>query len=172
MRKLLPIIMLIIGVGGGVGAGILLAPPSMDSMDMTSDAGHEEMDMHAEEEMEPEEDANAAPGEPSTNEYIKINNQFIIPVMDREELASMVVVSLSLETKPGLATLVHSYEPKLRDVFLRVLFDHANMGGFRGAFTRSELLDPLRTSLREEGRRYLGKDLVDVLILEITRQDI
>jgi len=81
-------------------------------------------------------------------------------------------MSLTLEAKPGMSGKVHSFEPKLRDAFLQIRFDHANMGGFRGAFTRSEVLDPLRTALREEGRRYLGNDLVDVLILEITRQDV
>ena len=48
-------------------------------------------------------------------------------------------------------------EPKLRDVFLQVLFDHANMGGFRGAFTRSDVLEPLRTALREAAQKHLGK---------------
>ncbi|WP_420004682.1 flagellar basal body-associated protein FliL [Arenibacterium sp. LLYu02] len=175
MRKLLPIIMLILGVGGGIGAGILLAPAPEAPMEHAAAEGedpaasHAQEDAHAAPEAEEEHvtDEHAIP-----NEFIKINNQFIIPVMEREQLSSMVVVSLSLEMKPGMAAKVHSYEPKIRDVFLRILFDHANMGGFRGAFTRSEILDPLRTALREEGRRYLGKDLVDVLILEITRQDV
>ncbi len=172
MRKLLPIIMLILGVGGGIGAGIMLAPAPEETMDHAAAEGAEG-DAHAAEEAHAEEEEDHAEADPETpNEFIKINNQFIIPVMEREQLTSMVVVSLSLEMKPGMAAKVHSYEPKIRDVFLRILFDHANMGGFRGAFTRSEILDPLRTALREEGKRYLGKDLIDVLILEITRQDV
>ena len=174
MRKLLPILMLILGLGGGIGAGIMLAP--MPEVDLSSSEMGDSAD-HGEDPAEPvddhaAEDASASDEEAQPNEFIKLNNQFIIPVMDREKLTSMVVVSLSLETKPGLAGKVHSYEPKLRDVFLRILFDHANMGGFRGAFTRSEVLDPLRSALKEEARRYLGRDLVDVLILEITRQDV
>jgi hypothetical protein len=174
MSKLLPVIMLIIGLGGGIGAGIMLAPaPEEPITPASSDA---EADENATKEAgtdtdDASDDHDAASDAPA-NEFIKINNQFVIPVVERDQLASMVVVSLSLETKPGMASKVHAFEPKLRDVFLRVLFDHANMGGFRGAFTRSEVLDPLRTSLREEARRFLGKDLVDVLILEITRQDV
>ena len=172
MSKLLPILMLVIGIGGGIGAGIMLAPPAedietIDGMDgeVSSDTPEMAADDHADE-------TEAAQDDTIPNEFIKISNQFVIPVVEREQLTSMVVVSLSLETKPGMAGKVHSFEPKLRDVFLRVLFDHANMGGFRGAFTRSEVLDPLRTSLREEARRFLGSDLIDVLILEITRQDV
>ncbi|ABF65689.1 flagellar basal body-associated FliL family protein [Ruegeria sp. TM1040] len=169
MAKLLPILMLILGIGGGIGAGIMLAPaPEMtevaakgDEHDMATDEAGEDHS-EAEEEEDPTEQ----------NEFIKIKNQFVIPVVERDQMTAMVVLSLSLETKPGLSGKVHTYEPKLRDVFLRVLFDHANMGGFRGAFTRSEILDPLRTSLREEARRFLGKDVVDVLILDITRQDV
>lgn len=173
MRKLLPIIMLILGVGGGIGAGIMLAPAPEAPTELATEEGEDATVKPAEEETHAEDEDDHASDEAAIpNEFIKINNQFIIPVMEREQLTSMVVVSLSLEMKPGLASKVHSYEPKIRDVFLRILFDHANMGGFRGAFTRSEILDPLRTALREEGRRYLGKDLVDVLILEITRQDV
>jgi hypothetical protein len=84
----------------------------------------------------------------------------------------MVVISLSLEAKAGMSNQVYSMEPKLRDAFLQVLFDHANMGGFEGAFTRSDLLMPLRTALREAARRELGKGITDVLIMEIARQNV
>lgn len=170
MAKLLPIIMLLIGIGGGIGAGIMLAPAPEESEVAAAGEGHDASQEESAEEHAEEDTAGDENAEP--NEFIKINNQFVIPVVERDQMTAMVVLSLSLETKPGMSGKVHSFEPKLRDVFLRVLFDHANMGGFRGAFTRSEILDPLRTSLREEARRFLGSDLVDVLILEITRQDV
>ena len=175
MSKLLPILLLVIGLGGGIGAGIMLAPPpeEMDPAEAGEDSETgEETASQKEDSEDHEETADADVDETIPNDFIKISSQFVIPVVERDQLASLVVVSLSLETKPGMASKVHSFEPKLRDVMLRVLFDHANMGGFRGAFTRSEVLDPLRTSLREEGRRFLGSDLIDVLILEITRQDV
>jgi len=169
MAKLLPILMLILGIGGGIGAGIMLAPaPEMIEVAAKGD----QHDMATDEAVEDHSGAEEEEDPTQQNEFIKIKNQFVIPVVERDQMTAMVVLSLSLETKPGLSGKVHTYEPKLRDVFLRVLFDHANMGGFRGAFTRSEILDPLRTSLREEARRFLGKDVVDVLILDITRQDV
>jgi flagellar FliL protein len=59
----------------------------------------------------------------------------------------------------------------LRDSFLQVLFNHANLGGFEGEFTDSSNLDVLRNSLREIGRRDLGDGISDVLIMEVARQD-
>ncbi|WP_411351850.1 flagellar basal body-associated protein FliL [Leisingera aquaemixtae] len=158
LSKLLPVILLILGTAGGIGAGIMLMP-----------APEEE---HAAEPAEEAAEEIAEDGEENQREYIKINNQFVVPVVERDQLTSLVVVSLSLEAKQGIGEKVRTLEPKLRDVFLQVLFDHANMGGFRGAFTRSDVLEPLRTALREAAQKHIGKGVYDVLIMEISRQDV
>jgi len=46
------------------------------------------------------------------------------------------------------------------------------IGGFRGAFTCSDVLNPLRTALREAAQKELGKGVYDVLIVEISHQDL
>lgn len=163
LSKLLPVILLILGTGGGIGAGIMLMPaPEEHAAEGGEGAKPAE---EAEEEI-------AEISEENQPEYIKINNQFVVPVVERDQLTSLVVMSLSLETKKGTTEKVHMLEPKLRDAFLQVLFDHANMGGFRGAFTRSDVLEPLRTALREAAQKYVGKGVTDVLIMEISRQDV
>lgn len=118
LSKLLPVILLILGTGGGIGAGIMLAPAPepVESAEASKPAAPKP------EAKEPEELS-----EENQREYIKINNQFVVPVVERENLTSLVVMSLSLEAKKGTTEKVHAYEPKLRDVFLQVLFDHANM---------------------------------------------
>ncbi|MBY6056935.1 flagellar basal body-associated FliL family protein [Leisingera daeponensis] len=164
LSKLLPVILLILGTGGGIGAGIMLAPaPEETQVSAGAEAAHTPVAAVEDPAEESEEDL---------REYIKINNQFVVPVVDREQLTSLVVISLSLETAKGTSEKVRDYEPKLRDVFLQVLFDHANMGGFRGAFTRSDVLEPLRTALREAAQKQIGKGIYDVLIMEISRQDV
>jgi hypothetical protein len=163
IAKLLPVILLIVGTGVGIGAGLMLAPepePQVETAEAQQDAEAE----HTEEESDQ--------GKAEEREYNRLPNQFIVPVVERDELTSMVVITLSLETKAGMAEKIRLYEPKLRDVFLQVLFDHANMGGFRGAFTRSDVMTPLRTALREAAQQLLGKDVYDVLIMDITRQDV
>ncbi len=164
LSKLLPVILLIVGTAGGIGAGIVMAPAPEEHVEEGGGDPAEKGDDHHEEIAEDENKIEY--------HYIKIQNQFVVPVVEREELASLVVVSLSLETLPDMEAKVHAYEPKLRDEFLQVLFDHANMGGFRGAFTRSDMLEPLRTALRETAQKHLGQNIHDVLILEISRQDV
>lgn len=163
LSKLLPVILLVIGTGGGIGAGLMLMPAPEEHAETSESHGGEpaEAGSHAE-----------AEDEPAAFEYLKLNNQFVVPVVEKNEITSMVVISLSLEAKAGMGNQVYGMEPKLRDAFLQVLFDHANMGGFEGAFTRSDLLMPLRTALREAAQRELGKGIHDVLIMEIARQNV
>ena len=163
LSKLLPVILLIAGTGGGIGAGLMLMPPPEEQAATSESHGGEtpETEAHAGEEEEA-----------AVFEYLKLNNQFVVPVVEKNEITSMVVISLSLEANAGMGNDVYAMEPKLRDAFLQVLFDHANMGGFEGAFTRSDLLMPLRTALREAAQRELGKGIHDVLIMEIARQNV
>lgn len=164
ISKLLPVIFLLLGVGAGIGAGISLVPGSTSQANEhaaketpSAGVGIHDVDTHR---------AGA-----SETEYIRINNQFVIPVIQGERVSSLVVVSLSLEIQNGISDEIYAREPKLRDGFLRVMFDHANMGGFHGAFTSAERLDLLRSALRDVAQKELGPDVLDVLILDIVRQD-
>ena len=173
IAKLLPVILLIVGTAAGIGAGIMLTPsPEPKAEQAAGDMGDDIDHADGEEAEHAQEAGEDGLGPDPNREYIKIDNQFVIPVVERENLSSLVVIALSLEVKTGMSDKVHLYEPKLRDAFLQVLFDHANMGGFRGAFTRSDVLNPLRTALREAAQRELGKGVYDVLIVEISRQDV
>lgn len=153
LSKLMPLVFLVLGCAAGIGTGLVLAPDSDPGGRDAGTAQTEVADRAAE------------------TEYVKLNNQFVIPVVLDERIEALVVVSLSLETTLGIRETVYAREPKLRDAFLRVLFDHANMGGFSGAFTQAERLDPLRAALREVARQELGADVRDVLIVDIARQD-
>lgn len=165
MRKILPILLALIGLGAGVGAGVLLRPAHVDEALSGEPCGDVPKE-HATDEASGTE-------EPETPlyEYVKINNQFVIPVVSDGAVASLVILTLSLEVKTGTAQKVYSVEPKLRDAFLQVLFDHANTGGFNGAFTDSNNMDLLRNALFETARNILAEDVSDVLIADIIRQD-
>ncbi len=171
MKKLLPVLMLLIGTGAGVGAGVFLRPdPTPESVaDDAQEAHADDQDYQGEDKSEAaEKDGLPIEGK----EYVKLSNQFVVPIVDRDRIASMVVMTLSVETTEGQGQEVYDLEPKIRDVFLRVLFDYAAIGTFRGAFLNNENLDNVRTSLRDAARSNFGEDLIsDVLIFEIARQD-
>lgn len=149
IRKILPIVLILIGLGAGLGAGIFLRPTPEPSEEPVA------------EEVPPE----------LLPDYVKLSNQFIIPVVENGKVSAMVIMALSLEVKKGSTEAVYSIEPKLRDAFLQVLFDHANSGGFRGSFTDGSNLIMLRKALLEVAQSVMGDVVSDVLIADIARQD-
>ena len=89
-----------------------------------------------------------------------------------DRVRSLVVLSITLEVAAGTTAATYEREPRLRDEFLRVMFDHANMGGFDGAFTQADNLDLLRNALRQAADGALPHGTRDVLITDIARQDM
>lgn len=167
LKKLFPLILALVGTGAGVGAGLFMAPSDEDPQAVAAD-GHADK-ARAE---PPVADSHKDDGHGgSGNEYVKMNNQFVIPVMSAKRVEALVVASLSIEVSSGGSQAGYEREPKLRDVFLQVMFDHANIGGFEGAFTAGERMDILRSALLDAARSVLGADVKDVLITEIARQD-
>ncbi len=147
--KLFPILLVFVGLGAGLGAGIFLRP----------------VEEHAERAQKPQEDA------PATTEFVKLNNQFIVPVVEEGRVVSLVILSLSVEGALGSTEAIYAREPKLRDVLLQVMFDHANAGGFKGVFTDGANLIFLRQALLEAAQKTMGELVKDVLISDISRQD-
>ena len=150
MKLVLPLLFLLIGTGAGVGLGLALQP------------GPEETPSAEE----------APPPAADGSDFVRLNNQFVVPVVREDRVRSLVVLSLTLEVPAGMTAATYDREPRLRDEFLRVMFDHANMGGFDGAFTQAGNLDLLRNALRLAADAVLPHGTRDVLITDIARQDM
>ena len=168
MGKILPVLLLLIGVGGGIGAGIALKPKPAE-LEMANPCGDISHDM-AKQEMHDE--GLADDSDDQIREYVKLNSQFLVPVVAEDLVEALVVLSLSVEVETGQSERVYSVEPKLRDAFLQVLFDHANIGGFRGEFTNAKNLDLLRKALTEVAQNIAGDPVIGILITDIARQDV
>jgi flagellar protein FliL len=153
---LVPVIALAAGVGVGAGAALFLKP---------AEAPPEE------EAVEPEPTPFEPPVPGQTAEFAQLGNQFVVPVVRGGAVRALVLVSVTLEVSEGGSAAVHSLEPRLRDAFLQVLFDHANTGGFDDRFTQNDRMSLLRQGLREAAHRLLGPVLRDVLIVDIVRQE-
>jgi flagellar protein FliL len=166
LRLILPILLLLAGLGAGVGAGVLLRAPAPEET-----AEPENTETETEAEAETDTARPPEPGAPGQSEFVRLNNQFIVPIVRDGTVRSLVILSLSVEVDLGNTELVFSQEPRLRDSFLQVLFAHANAGGFDGGFTQAIAMDPLRVGLRDAATQVLGAIARDVLIIDITRQD-
>lgn len=159
LAKLLPLFLLLIGVAAGAGAGFMLKPaPETAHPEQSPETGYE----------------HATPGPEASiaTEIVKLNNQFVIPLVAKDRINALVVLSLSIETAAGRTSEVYDREPKLRDVLLQALFNHANMGGFDGEFTKARNMDVLRAALTDVASVVLGDAILGVLITEIARQDV
>lgn len=171
IKKLLPVICLVIGTGAGIGAGIFLG-----SGETKAEVEKTEKVEKAEKETKekPAKSKGKDKGKKGGGggfEYLKLTKQFVVPIVEDEEISALVTMSLSLEANSAITDTFYAIEPKLRDGFLQVLFDHANTGGFDGAFTHSDNLSTLRKSLLEVAKKDLGDDVSKVLIMSVSRQD-
>lgn len=151
MKKLLPVILALVGLLAGAGAGWSLRPGA-DRGPESGAASH------------------YAPA-PANTETLRLPGQFVVPILEEGRVRMMVVLSLALELAEGHTVSLQRQEARLRAVLLQVMFDHANIGGFEGVFTSGEALLLLRRTLREAARAELGPALHDVLITELLRQD-
>lgn len=167
MKKLLPVILALVGLCAGTGTGLALKKSNTEGKEVTCgpESSHDTSDDLAQlpNREEPEENEKF--------EYVKLNNQFIVPIVEDGKVGSLVVLALNLEVVPGYKEAVFALEPKLRNAFLLILFDHANAGGFKGTFTSSNNMTVLQNALREVARKTLGNSVSDVLITDVVRQD-
>lgn len=170
MGKLIPIFLAIAGLAAGAGAGYVLRPAPEPAADCTQQSDGCPAEAETQPTTEPKNPE--APADMSS-EFVKLNNQFVVPIVHHEKIDALVVLSLSLEVPDGERETVYNREPKLRDAILQVLFDHANSGGFDGAFTENQKMDILRRALLETAQKEMGDGNVsNVLITDIARQDM
>ena len=190
MKKLAPLLLALLGLGAGLGAGLMLKPapeaaqPPSACVAEPAEAGRGHGEARRARAARPPatSPAEADPFEPVAHAekktaaelaYVPMDKPFVVPVFAGEKVVAMVVVSLSVETETEAAPTVEAVKPRLRDSFLKVMFRHANSGGFDGSFT-SRPQDG-RPEVGAAGRRARGDGaetpVEEVLITEIARQD-
>lgn len=176
MKMLLPVIMIVVGLAAGMGAGHFLKPGEAEDH-MAAEAGAA---------CDPAKDAPCAeagggdyakpappPAAPEKEfDYVKLSKQFVVPVLTDQKVSALIVLSVSIEVELGFGDAVFRQEPKLRDLFLQVLFEHAHSGGFDGVFTANYVMSDLRDRLREVAVGQVGPAVNDVLITDIVRRDL
>jgi flagellar protein FliL len=179
MKKLLPVVIALLGLGAGVGAGLALKPaPEEHAADCAEPAADGAVADGAVADCAAPEADPLAPDEPHDKKpatelaYVPMDKPFVVPVFKGEKVVAMVVMSLSVETETEAAPTVEAVEPRLRDSFLKVMFRHANSGGFDGSFTTGRKIEDLKSALLGAAREVMPEAPVEeVLITEIARQD-
>lgn len=163
LKKLLPLISLVLGLAGGGAAAIFLAPQAADPLVSEST---ETAEAHTE---EPSDDGHET--EAGNTEIVKLPNQFVVPVILNNRVRAMVILAVALEVEAGLGDQVRTLEPKLRDTFLAELFNLAALDGFKDELISRKTLDLVKRALTERSKEVLGLEHVTVLITDMARQD-
>lgn len=164
MGKIILLLVAASALGGGLIAGQLLrADNESDHANPEEQAGPLD---GKQTEIAPDPKHNS-----TSREYLKLNNQFVVPLIQSGRVESLVILSLSLEIEGGSSETIYAMEPKLRGSFLQHLFDYANAGGFAGSFTGASSMNVLRSGLLEIAQHIAGTKITDVLISDIVRQD-
>jgi|GEM_PF-224510 len=176
IKKLLPLVLILAGAGAGVGAGIALRP-APEPADLPEDGAVTETDAPC--GPDPNAPAEVAADRPelapadaaAQSEFVKFPEQFVIPVVEDDKVTALVVMRLTIEVAPEMKDTVTARIPKLRDGFLRIMLDHANIGGFDGQFTSNGSMETLRRGFVDFAASSFPAGIHDVLILDINRQD-
>ncbi|HRO10637.1 flagellar basal body-associated FliL family protein [Amaricoccus sp.] len=179
MKKLAPLLIALLGLGVGVGVGLALKPAPEPEVAAACPPAEGEAEAKAEVACPADGADPFAPTKPEEKKkkaaelaYVQMDKPFVVPIFAGEKVAAMVVVSLSVETDTEGAHDVEALKPRLRDGFLKVMFRHANSGGFDGSFTSGRKMDDLKSALLRSAQEIVPGTLVEeVLITEIARQD-
>lgn len=155
MAKLIPIVIILVALLGGAGAGHVLKPAA-------DPAGAEMAEGHV-----PEAEAEHQTGLATV---ITFRDGFIVPVLRDGQVWSHVILSLGVEADGSDQETVLLREPVLRDALTEALFLHGNLGGFDGDFTEAGAMARLRSRLDSVVSARLGDPTARVLIASLARQ--
>lgn len=104
--------------------------------------------------------------------YMKFSRQFVVPVIGEAGVSSLIVLDINLEVPPSETETIYLQEPKLRDSLLATLLALSNNGAFSNRLLDQANLDAVRAKLLESARAIIGDSAQNVLILNVTRQDV
>ena len=166
MKKILPILLVLLGIAGGGAAGVLLKPAPEPESEEAKAAKAEKAT-----EEEASNDA-AEDGPPLDRAYVKVGKQTIIPILDGGETRALMLFELAVDVPAASANVVHEMEPRLRDAFLKELFQMSYTGAFLTNFTDDRVIEELRRNLTRAAREQIGDDAREVLILDVMRQEM
>lgn len=171
MQKIIALVIVLIGVGGGLALGVVLRSGGAGPGPDEAAAAHGAADVGGAEHGGAD-GAGQQGGAEGERDYVKIGRQLIIPVVKDGETQAMMLFDLALDVPRTMTERTYAAEPRLRDAFLRELFEMSYTGAFSSTYTDERVVEELRDKLLDAARRLLGDSVAQVLILDIMRQEL
>jgi len=169
MKKLLPVILAVLGLAGGLVGGSLMKPVAM-AEDAHAVAGGDGHGKPAKSDHGDGHDDHAGSGEKSDTIYVGLKKPFFAPVLRGNNKHTLVRLDIHLEVPADLEGEIEKHEPKLRDGFLRAVMNFAHEGGFSRVHG-SDGFEILSDDLLLSARSVVGDKVKKVLIGEILTRE-
>jgi len=174
MPKIIALVIVLLGVGGGLALGVALRPggavPGPDAA--VADAGRADTAGARDATESGGADPGGGGGAGADRDYVEIGRQIIIPIVKGGETQALMLFDLALDVPSSMTERTIAARPRLRDAFLRELFEMSYTGAFSSTYTDERIIEEVRAKLRAAARRLLGGAVAEVLILDIMRQEI
>lgn len=169
MKKIIAIVLILVGIVGGGAIGLMLKPqPVTSDVAQMNDAEVEDVFGKPEGPQVQENEKDQT----DVVSYVKVGRQTIIPILEQGETKALMMFELAVDVASDQNDRALAMEPRLRDAFLRELFQMSYTGAFDDTFTDDRVIDELRRNLVRAAEEHLGKNAVnDVLILDVMRQN-
>lgn len=171
MKKILPILIALLGLGGGVAAGTIMKPAEQARLHMAEgDDGHGKKKASADGHGTKDSHGEASDGSDDELVYVGLDKPFFVPVIKYGQTNTLVRLDIHLEVPEAMQKKVKKHDPKLRDAFLRTVMNFSYDGGFSRVHG-GEGFSILRDDLLISAREILGASVQTVLIGEILTRE-
>lgn len=104
-------------------------------------------------------------------EFLRFKRQFVVPVVENQNIKSLVLLNIALEVPANKQEDMFRLEPRFRDAFIRELLNLSDTGYFNSSLTSPDTYEAMRESLLRSAKTVSKDGVLDVLILDLTRQD-
>lgn len=159
-----PIIVIIAAIGGSFIANMLKPAPAAaveaggdDHAEDSHDAGHGDDDYDK-------------PSD-SDNAFFDFSREFVIPLLSDGQVTSLVIINISLEVDPSLSSKLFGMEPKLRDNIMTSLISLTNDDKTFQELTTVRNYETIRSYVLSKLRESVSSEIINVLIMDIAKQD-
>lgn len=104
--------------------------------------------------------------------YYRFSREFVVPILDGDRVASLVILNINLEVDNGISSQLFSQEPKLRDNIMSTLIALSSDGDTFQNITQVESYESVRSMVLMNLKNVVPKGIENVLIVDMAKQDL
>ena len=104
--------------------------------------------------------------------YFRFSREFVVPVLEDDRVASLVILNINLEVDSSISASLFSQEPKLRDNIMSTLIALSGDGDTFRNITQVESYESVRSMVLMNLKSVVPNGIENVLIVDMAKQDL